>query len=130
MSTATKDLPRTAAAAVTEAARIAAEAARSSTETARASVEAARTYFDETTASGRDLVGTWSAQSEAAIKAAFEAQNAAIEVGVGFFDQGVNGNRQAIEQLTELVKRTQQATLESWQATVKLVTKAAEAPKR
>jgi hypothetical protein len=96
MSTATTDLPKsaadlpkTAAAAVTEAGRIAAEAARTSTETARASVEASRTYFDETTALGRDLIGTWSAQSETAIKAAFEAQNAAVEAGMGFFDLGV-----------------------------------------
>jgi hypothetical protein len=137
MSTATTDLPKsaadlpkTAAAAVTEAGRIAAEAARTSTETARASVEASRTYFDETTALGRDLVGTWSLQSETAIKAAFDAQNAAVEAGMGFFDLGVKGNRQAMEQFTDLVHRAQQATLESWQATVKLVTKAVELPKR
>ncbi len=130
MSTTTNVLPETAAAAVTEATRIAAEAARRSTETARASVEVARTYFDESTELGRELVGSWSAQSEMALKAAFDAQNAAISAGVGFFDLGVKGNRQAIDQLTELMRRTQLATLESWQATVKAVTKSVEQPKR
>lgn len=130
MSTLTNDLPETAAAAVTEATRIAAQAARRSTETARASVDTARVYFDETTALGRDLVGTWSAQSEAAIKAAFEAQNAAVEAGMSFFDLTVKSNRQAMDQLTDLMRRTQQATLESWQSTVKAATKATEMPKR
>lgn len=130
MSTITNDLPETAAAAVTEATRIAAQAARRSTETARASVDTARAYFDETTALGRDLVGTWAAQSEAAIKASFEAQNAAVEAGMGFFDLTVKSNRQAMDQLTDLVRRTQQATLESWQSTVKAATKATEMPKR
>ena len=129
MSTTTNDLPETAAAAVAEAARIAAQAARRSTETARVSVDNARMSFEETSALGRDLFGTWATQSEAAIKAAFEAQNAAIVAGMGFFDQGVKGNREAIEQFTEVVRRAQQATLESWQATVKAVTKAVE-PKR
>ena len=129
MSTTTNDIPETAAAAVAEAARIAAQAARRSTETARVSVENARMSFDETSALGRDLFGTWAAQSEAAIKAAFEAQNSVIVAGTGFFDQGVKGNREAIEQLNDVVRRAQQATLESWQATVKAVTKAVE-PKR
>ena len=65
-------------------------------------------------------------QSEAALKTAFEAQNAAIDAGLGLFDLGVKGNRQAVEQFSEIVKRTQKATLESWQATVKMATKATE----
>jgi hypothetical protein len=35
-----------------------------------------------------------------------------------------------MEQFTDLVHRAQQATLESWQATVKLATRAVEPPKR
>ena len=79
---------------------------------------------------GRDLLSTWSTQSEAALKAAFDAQNAAIEAGLGLFDMGVKGNRQAVEQFSDLVKRTQQATLESWQTAVKAAAKATEPPKR
>jgi hypothetical protein len=130
MSTTTNDIPETAAAAVAEATRIAAQAARRSTETARASVDMARTSFDEANTLGRDLFGTWVTQSDATIKAAFEAQNAAVVAGMGFFDQGVKGNREAIEQFNEVMRRAQQATLESWQATVKAVTKAVELPKR
>ena len=79
---------------------------------------------------GRDLLSTWSTQSEAALKTAFDAQNAAIEAGLGLFDLGVKGNRQAVEQFSELVKRTQQATLETWQTTVKAAAKATEPSKR
>jgi hypothetical protein len=123
VSTTTNDMPESAATAVAEATRIAAQAARNGAETAKAS-------FDETTTIGRDLMGTWSAQSEGAIKAAFEAQNAAIDAGLGLFDLGVKGNRQAVEQFTEIVKRTQKATLESWQTTVKMASKATETSKR
>ncbi|HEX9635631.1 MAG TPA: hypothetical protein VGB34_09150 [Candidatus Limnocylindria bacterium] len=126
MSTTTNELREAAAAAVAEATRVAAEAARRSTENAKASIEAARSYFDESNTLGRDLLGTWSTQSEATLKAAFDAQNAAIGAGLGLFDLGVKGNRQAAEQFTALVKQTQRATLESWHAAVKAAEKATE----
>jgi hypothetical protein len=129
MST-TSELPESAAAAVTEATRIAAQAARRNTESAKASIDAARTYLDEAGTLGRDLLDTLSSQSEAALKAAFDAQNAAIDAGLGLFDLGVKGNRQAVEQFTALVKQTQQATLESWHAAVKAAAKASEAARR
>ena len=79
MSTTTNEMPESAAAAVTEATRIAAQAARNGTENAKVSIEAARSYVDDANELGRDLLGTWSTQSEAALKTAFDAQNAAIE---------------------------------------------------
>ena len=125
MSTTTmNEMPESATAAVAEATRIATAAARQSTETAKASIKAASSYLDEANTLGRDLLQTWTVQSEAAVKAAFDAQNAAIDAGLGLFDLGVKGNRQAVEQFSELVKRTQRATLESWQATVKATEKA------
>jgi len=130
MSTTTNEMPESATAAVAEATRIAAQAARQGTETAKATIKAASSYLDETNTLGRDLLDTWSTQSEAALKAAFDAQNAAIDAGLGLFDLGVKGNRQAVEQFSELVKRTQRATLESWQATVKAAAKATEPAKR
>ena len=130
MSTTTNEMPESAAAAVTEATRIAAQAARNGTETAKASIEAARSYADDSNAFGRDLLGTWSIQSESVLKTAFDAQNAAMDAGLGLFDLGLKGNRQAVEQFSEIVKRTQKATLESWQSTVKMVTKATETSKR
>ena len=75
-------------------------------------------------------MGTWSTQSEAALKAAFDAQNAAVEAGLGLFDLGVKGNRQAVKQFEAIFKRTQQAVLESWQAAAKAATKATEPTKR
>ena len=129
MST-TTEMPESAAAAVTEATRIAAQAARNGTETAKASFEAARSFADDGNALTRDLLGTWSTQSESVLKTAFDAQNAAIEAGLGMFDLGVKGNRQAVAQFTELVKRTQKATLETWQTTVKMATAATEPTKR
>lgn len=130
MSSTKTDLPESAAAAVNEASRIAAQAARRGTETAKASIEAARSYIDETNTLGRDLIDTWSTQSEAALKTAFDAQNAAIDAGLGLFDLDVKGNRQAVEQFAQLVKRTQAATLESWQTAVKAAAKATEPAKR
>ena len=130
MSTPTNELPESAAAAVAEATRIAAQAARNGTETAKASIEAARSYADDSTALSRDMLSTWSIQSESVLKTAFDAQNAAMDAGLNLFDLGVKGNRQAVEQFSELVKRTQKATLESWQATVKMATKATEAARR
>jgi hypothetical protein len=129
-TTAPNEIPESAAAAVAEATRIAAQAARNGTETAKASIEAARSFADDSNALGRDLLGTWSTQSEAILKTAFDAQNAAIEAGLGMFDLGVKGNREAVAQFSELVKRTQRAALESWQSTVKMATKATEPTKR
>ena len=129
MST-THEMPESAAAAVTEATRIAAQAARNGTETAKASIEAARSYADDSSALSRDLLGTWSVQSESVLKTAFDAQNAAIDAGLGLFDLGVKSNRQAVAQFSELVKRTQKATLETWQTTVKATAKATEPTKR
>jgi len=125
-TTTNNDIPEAAAAAVAEATRIAAQAARNGTETAKASMDAAGSLFDETSTIGRDFLGTWSAQSEAAIKAAFDAQNAAIDAGLGLFDLSLNGNRKAVAQFSEIVKRTQKATLDSWQTTVKMASKATE----
>ena len=125
-NTINNDMPEAAAAAVAEATRIAAQAARNGTETAKASLDAAGSLFDETSNIGRDLLGTWSTQSEAAMKAAFDAQNAAIDAGLGLFDLSLNGNRKAVAQFSEIVKRTQKATLDSWQTTVKMASKATE----
>ena len=125
-NTINNDMPEAAAAAVAEATRIAAQAARNGTETAKASLDAAGSLFDETSNIGRDLLGTWSMQSEAAMKAAFDAQNAAIDAGLGLFDLNLNGNRKAVAQFSEIVKRTQKATLDSWQTTVKMASKATE----
>jgi hypothetical protein len=130
MSTTTNDMPESAAAAVTEATRIAAQAARNGTETAKASIEAARSYADDSNALSRDLLGTWSVQSESILKTAFDAQNAAMDAGLGMFDLGLKSNRQAVAQFSDLVKRTQKATLETWQTTVKMATKATETAKR
>jgi hypothetical protein len=130
MSTTLNDMPESATAAVAEATRIAAQAARANTENAKASIEAARSYFDEANSLGRDLLSTWSSQSEAVLKTAFGAQNAAIDAGLSLFDLSVQSNKQAVAQFAELLKRTQQATLETWQATVKATAKATDAPKR
>ncbi len=130
MSTTTTELPESAAAAVAEASRIAAQAARNSTETARASFEATRSYVGETSVIGREMLEGWFTQSEAVLKTAFEAQNAAMVAGLNLFDLGLKGNRKAVEQFSTIVKRTQQATLESWQSAVKAASMATETPKR
>ncbi len=128
MSTTTKDFPETAA--VNEASRIATEAARNGTETAKASIGAAKTYLDETNALGKDLLSTLTVQTEAALKSAFDAQNAAVEAGLGMFDLGVKSNRQTIAQFTDLMHRTQQTALETWHTAAKATQKAVDAQRR
>jgi hypothetical protein len=130
MSTTTTELPESAAAAVAEATRIAAQAARNSTETAKASFEATRSYVGETSVIGREMLEGWSTQSEAVLKTAFDAQNAAFEAGLNLFDLSFKGNRKSVEQFSMIVKRTQQATLESWQSAVKAASMATETTKR
>jgi hypothetical protein len=130
MSTTMNELPDSAAAAVAEATRIAAQAARNSTETAKASFEATRSYVGDSSSIGREMLEGWSTQSEAVLKTAFDAQNAAFEAGLDLFDLGLKGNRKAVEQFSMIVKRTQKATLESWQSAVKAASMATEATKR
>ena len=130
MSTTTNELPESAAAAVAEATRIAAQAARNNTETAKASFEATRSYVGETSVIGREMLEGWSTQSEAVLKTAFEAQNEAFEAGLNLFDLSFKGNRKAVEQFSMIAKRTQQATLESWQSAVKAASLATETTKR
>lgn len=130
MSTTTNELPESAAAAVAEATRIAAQAARNSTETAKASFEATRSYVGETSVISREMLEGWSTQGEAVLKTAFDAQNAAFEAGLNLFDLSFKGNRKSVEQFTMIVKRTQQATLESWQSAVKAASMATETTKR
>ena len=76
------------------------------------------------------LLEGWSTQGEAVLKTAFEAQNAAVEAGLHLFDLGLKGNRKAVEQFSTIVKRTQQATLESWQSAAKAAWMATEPTKR
>jgi hypothetical protein len=130
MSTTTNELHESTTAAVTEATRIAAQAARNGAENAKASMESARSYVEEANTVGRDLLGTWSTQSEAVLMAAFDAQNAAIDAGLRLFDLGVESNRKAVKQFSAIVKRTQQSTLETWQSAVMAASKATETPKR
>jgi hypothetical protein len=130
MSTTMNELPDSAAAAVAEATRIAAQAARNSTETAKASFEATRSFVGDSSVLGREMLEGWSTQGEAVLKTAFEAQNAAFEAGLNLFDLGLTGNRKAVEQFSMIVKRTQKATLESWQSAVKAASMATETTKR
>ena len=53
-----------------------------------------------------------------------------MDAGLGLFDLGLKGNRKAVEQFSTIVKRTQQATLESWQSAVKAASMFTETTKR
>src|SRR5512142_1193458 len=125
----TTEVPN-AEAAVNEAVRITREATRRGTESAKASLEVAHTYMDEVNVLGRQMFDTWSVEGEAIIKAAFDAQNASIDAGIALFDLGVNTNKQSIEQAVKLLKESQGAVLESWQAAVNAAAKSFEVPSK
>ncbi len=130
MSTTTDELPKGATAAVNEAARITRDAARRSTETAKASIDVARSYLDEANLLGQDLFVTWTSESEAMLKAGFDAQNASVDAAFALFDLAVKSNRQVMEQYSRVIRQTQAQTLETWQAAASAFSKTFEAPVR
>ncbi len=106
----------TATEAVNEAARIAAEASRRTAEAGRASVEVARTYLDDSSAAAQRFFQAYAAGAEAALKGAFEVQNAALAAGLTVFDAGVKTNRGLLDQYETTLRQAQQAALEAFQA--------------
>ena len=130
MSTTTNELPESAAAAVAEATRIAAQAARNSTETAKASFEATRSYVGETSVIGREMLEGLVHPERGGPQDGIRGTECRDRRRLEPVRSGPQGQSEGVEQFSEIVKRTQQATLESWQSAVKAASMATEAPKR
>src|SRR5438128_2060125 len=94
-----------------QGARLAAEAAKRVTETARAATEAVRSYLANSPGVSQRAFAAWAASTEAALKASFGMQNAAIEAGLALSDATASGNREAMHQ-------QQRGMLEAFQAAV------------
>src|SRR5437763_6841423 len=74
-----------------QGARLTAEAAKRATETARAATEAVRTYLATSPGVSQRAFAAWAASTEAALKASFGMQNAAIEAGPALSDATAGG---------------------------------------
>jgi hypothetical protein len=107
-----------AASAVDEAVRIAAEGSRRSTESAQAALQAGRRYFEQVNKLNRDLVTT---STEAALKTAFEVQNAAIASGQAWLESTASINKDALNRWADVTRQAQATGLKSYQDSAKYV---------
>src|SRR5438128_12435148 len=118
MSDATPEPKKGVTTAGEQGARLAAEAAKRATETAKAATEAVRSYLASSPGVSQRAFAAWAASTEAALKASFGMQNAAIEVGLALSDATATGNREALQRRAEAMHQQQRGTLEAFQAAV------------
>ena len=101
-----------------QGARLTAEAAKRATETARAATEAVRTYLASSPGVSQRAFAAWVVSTEAALKASFGMQNAAIEAGLALSDATASGSREALQKWAEAMHEQQRAMLEAFHASV------------
>ena len=102
-----------------QGARLTAEAARRATETARAASEAVRTYLATSPGVSQRAFAAWAASTEAALKASFGMQNAAIEAGLALSDATASGSREALQKWAQAMHDQQRVMLEAFHASVR-----------
>jgi hypothetical protein len=102
-----------------QGARLTAEAAKRATETARAATEAVRTYLASSPGVSQRAFAAWAVSTEAALKASFGMQNAAIEAGLALSDATASGSREALQQWAEAMHDQQRMMLEAFQTSVR-----------
>ena len=102
-----------------QGARLTAEAAKRATETARAATEAVRTYLASSPGVSQRAFAAWAASTEAALKASFGMQNAAIEAGLALSDATASGSREALQQWAKAMHDQQRTMLEAFHTSVR-----------
>jgi hypothetical protein len=126
MSNEQTDAQRAAQAAIDEAARTVAQSARRAAEQAQ---QATRTLLDHSAELNRSLLGTWSSTTEALWRATFELQNAQLGAGLSWWQTLVESQQSTVQLLQQwdgVAQQTQQAWLESFQASMRTLGSAAE----
>jgi hypothetical protein len=111
-----------------QGARLTAEAAKRASDTARAAGEAVRHYLASSPAVSQRAFAAWAASTEAALKASFGMQNAAIEAGVALSDATASGSREALQKWAESMHEQQRAMLEAFRASVRTAQQATSGP--
>ena len=106
------------------------QAARRTAESITAAAQATRTYVDESAEVNRRLLTAWLGGAEAAVRAMFDAQNAAFQAGLALFDAVSSSNRTAIEQWAEATRQTQQALWDVWRASLRVSDRAADSARQ
>ena len=102
--------------ATDDAIRATSEASRRTFLSTQDAMQTARTYLEQSTEANRKLFNAYARSMEAAVKNAFEVQNAVLAAGMSFLDTSTNSSRNVVQQWTEATRQAQQATLEVWQA--------------
>jgi hypothetical protein len=102
-----------------QGARLTAEAAKRATETARAASEVVRTYLASSPGVSQRAFAAWAASTEAALKASFGMQNAAIEAGLALSDATASGGREALQQWADAMHDQQRTMLDAFRASVR-----------
>jgi hypothetical protein len=102
-----------------QGARLTAEAAKRATETARAATEAVRTYLASSPGVSQRAFAAWAASTEAALKASFGMQNAAVEAGLALSDATASGSREALQQWAKAMHDQQRTMLEAFHTSVR-----------
>jgi hypothetical protein len=116
-----------AAAAVSEAARLAAEstrrtteemreASRRTTEGLRGATQATRTYLEESIDLNRQFADAWNASAGAAVRSSLALQHAWLAGGLSLFDASTSSARLMLQQWVDVSQQAQQLALETWQS--------------
>jgi hypothetical protein len=82
--------------------------------------EAARQGVEQSYALSKQVLDAWTTSTEAALKASFDLQNAAIEAGQAIIGPAGSPNQALYRQWTDTVRLAQQATLDALDATRRL----------
>ena len=96
------------------------EASRITAENAGASIRTAREIADQSIEAGRKLFDAWSAGTEAALKSAFDLQNAALSTSMTYIEARNKAGREVVERWSDAARSAQRATLEAWQTTARV----------
>src|SRR5207245_11495460 len=88
------------------------------TQPADARVDAVLSYLAHSPGPRRRPLAAGAASTEAARKASFGMQNAAIEAGLALSDATASGNREALQGWAEAMHQQQRGMLEAFQAAV------------
>ncbi|MBI4320263.1 MAG: hypothetical protein HY675_17370 [Chloroflexi bacterium] len=86
------------------------EARDATAEAVKVAQDAARRYLDESVATNATYFSAWAASAQAALRTAFELQNAGLQTWRGLLDATSQANRSWLDQSAELIRRNQDVT--------------------
>lgn len=80
-------------------------------EAVKVAQDAARRYLDESVAMNTSYFNAWTASTQAALRTAFDLQNANLQAWRTAFDATLQANRSWFDQTAELMRKNQEVTV-------------------